>query len=260
MGLNYSTNSASVRFLGVFAKHCYDQRSWSVQGGAKHILLQIRSTMISENKQSSKMLAGKTDSILFGLIGVLVIFGGILHIFLALRCTEVFPISNLENGFGEVAWRSIPLRTRRQLRSCWGAVGQKMVMFNSCGVFCTACRGWFTNQFHSAQCDIFLWMTRQSWCYNRICQLAFPTQTSHTCSVLICFDLSSWEGVFLLHGDKNKGISLLDHRWTLLRVLEPRDLQIHDSDSWDCIFNIPLEIAECWFRNCYYIFFFWGRM
>ena len=59
--------------------------------------------MISENKQSSKMLAGKTDSILFGLIGVLVIFGGILHIFLALRCTEVFPISNLENGFGEVA-------------------------------------------------------------------------------------------------------------------------------------------------------------
>ena len=27
MGLKYSTISASVRFLGVFAKHCYDQRS-----------------------------------------------------------------------------------------------------------------------------------------------------------------------------------------------------------------------------------------
>ena len=168
MGLKYSTISASVRFLGVFAKHCYDQRSWSVQGGAKHILLQIRSMMISENKQSSKILASKTDSILFGLISVLVNFEGIPHIFLALRY------------FQSRIWRMVSEKLREgQFRlergaSCEAVEGQVAEKW-----WCStaaACRGWFTNPFHSAQCDIFMWMTRQSWCmpYNRICQLAFP--------------------------------------------------------------------------------------
>lgn len=58
MGLNHSTNSASVTFLGVFAKHCYDQ-ILICSGGCKTHPVANRSTMISENKKVTKFWQAK---------------------------------------------------------------------------------------------------------------------------------------------------------------------------------------------------------